>query len=57
MAIVLFRSYLVELRGRLNSLAKMKSDARREELRRESWTEFRSGINRLWLLEGKSKKG
>jgi hypothetical protein len=56
MAIVLFRSFLAELRGRLNSLAKMKSDARREELRREAWTEFRAGINRLWLLEGKSKK-
>jgi hypothetical protein len=30
--------------------------ARRDELRREAWTEFRIGTNRLWLLEAKSKK-
>jgi hypothetical protein len=53
-ALTLFDSYVIELHQRMDELASIPDANERRRLRAAAWTNFRTGLNKLYALEGRS---
>ena len=53
-ALTLFDSYVIELHQRMDELALIADASERRKLRAAAWTNFRTGLNKLYAVEDRS---
>jgi len=52
--LALFNSYVIELHQRMDELTLIEDLGERRKLRAAAWTNFRTGLNKLYALEERS---
>jgi len=55
-ALTLFNSYVIELQQRMEELRQVEDLHQARRLRAAAWTNFRTGLNKLYALESRSRK-